>query len=227
MARTRQIPGCTAHLLTCHLRSGSESWRALRSHCANQRLLPQRESTKRSLANLPSDVEKREQFACAATSTPLAYGARNRPALLPEVRLRGITHKSGEQLALSRPRNCRVGPVDIPAGLFLLYSMRQVGNGKLWIRPVISMKISVLYVVLICVRTEGRSPRWGRSLRPIERLNDPSEWKNNEWKNIAGEPRQTGLKRELAQWMPKRSVPPVPGRNDYDFDFDSYTFRRK
>ena len=227
MARTRQIPGCTAHLLTCHLRSGSESWRALRSHCANQRLLPQRESTKRSLANLPSDVEKREQFACAATSTPLAYGARNRPALLPEVRLRGITHKSGEQLALSRPRNCRVGPVDIPAGLFLLYSMRQVGNRKLWIRPVISMKISVLYVVLICVRAEGRSPRWGRSLRPIERLNDPSEWKNNEWKNIAGEPRQTGLKRELAQWMPKRSVPPVPGRNDYDFDFDSYTFRRK
>lgn len=54
------------------------------------------------------------------------------------------------------------------------------------------------------------------------RLNDP-----NEWKNIAGEPRHTGLKRKLAQWMPKRSVPPVPGRNHYDFDFDTNTFRRK
>ena len=55
-----------------------------------------------------------------------------------------------------------------------------------------------------------------------DRLKDP-----NEWNNIAGDPRHAGLKRELAQWMPKTSVPPVPGRGDYDFDFDSYTFKRK
>ena len=75
-----------------------------------------------------------------APRTPLAYGARNRPTLLPEVRLRGITHKSGEQLALSRPRNCRVDPVDIPAGLFLLYTMCQAGSGTFPIISVISMK---------------------------------------------------------------------------------------
>ena len=62
------------------------------------------------------------------------------PLLLPEVRLRGITHESGEQLALSRPRNCRVGPVDIPAGLLLLYTMRQAGLCKWWLMPVISRK---------------------------------------------------------------------------------------
>ena len=62
------------------------------------------------------------------------------PLLLPEVRLRGITHESGEQLALSRPRNCRVGPVDIPAGLLLLYTMRQAGLGKWWLMSVISRK---------------------------------------------------------------------------------------
>ena len=62
------------------------------------------------------------------------------PLLLHEVRLRGITHESGEQLALSRPRNCRVGPVDIPAGLLLLYTMRQAGLDKWWLMSVISRK---------------------------------------------------------------------------------------
>jgi len=55
-----------------------------------------------------------------------------------------------------------------------------------------------------------------------DRINDP-----NEWKNLASDPQHTQLKRRLVQWMPKTSVAPVPGRDDYDFDFDTYTFKRK
>ena len=55
-----------------------------------------------------------------------------------------------------------------------------------------------------------------------DRVNDP-----NEWKNLAGEEKHAGLKREMAQWMPKTSVKPVPERDDYDFDFDSYTYQLK
>ena len=51
-----------------------------------------------------------------------------------------------------------------------------------------------------------------------DRVNDP-----NEWKNLAGEERHAGLKREMAQWMPKSSVKPVPERDAYDFDFDFLT----
>ncbi len=51
-------------------------------------------------------------------------------------------------------------------------------------------------------------------------VNDP-----NEFTNIAGESRHADLKRELAKWMPKSSVPPVPERNQYDFDFATYTYR--
>ena len=54
-----------------------------------------------------------------------------------------------------------------------------------------------------------------------DRVRDP-----NEWKNLAPESRHAGLKRELAEWMPKTSAPPVPGRADYDFDFESYTWTR-
>ena len=55
-----------------------------------------------------------------------------------------------------------------------------------------------------------------------DRVNDP-----NEWTNIAGDERHTQLKKRLAQWVPKRNVPPVPGRDAYDFDFETYTFKRK
>lgn len=51
-------------------------------------------------------------------------------------------------------------------------------------------------------------------------VNDP-----NEFTNIAGESRHADLKRELAKWMPKSSVPPVPERSRYDFDFATYTYR--
>jgi arylsulfatase A-like enzyme len=49
----------------------------------------------------------------------------------------------------------------------------------------------------------------------------------NEFRNIASDPQHTALKTELAQYMPKKSVPPVPERDAYDFDFATYTFKRK
>ncbi len=55
-----------------------------------------------------------------------------------------------------------------------------------------------------------------------DRVNDP-----NEWTNLAGVQEHESLKRQLAYWMPESSAPQAPGRDAYDFDFDSYTFRRK
>jgi arylsulfatase A-like enzyme len=55
-----------------------------------------------------------------------------------------------------------------------------------------------------------------------DRVHDP-----NEWKNLAADPAHTALKRDLAQWMPKTSVAPVPDRDAYDFDFETYTYKRK
>ena len=69
-------------------------WRALLSHCVNQRLLPQRGHTRRSPANVSSETEKREQFACAAASGLLALALGTVPLFCPKVRSRGITHKA-------------------------------------------------------------------------------------------------------------------------------------
>ncbi|MBL8220381.1 MAG: sulfatase-like hydrolase/transferase, partial [Bryobacterales bacterium] len=49
----------------------------------------------------------------------------------------------------------------------------------------------------------------------------------NEYRNLAGDPQHAALKKELAQYFPKTSVPPVPDRNDYDFDFQTHTWKRK
>ncbi len=49
----------------------------------------------------------------------------------------------------------------------------------------------------------------------------------NEFHNLAARPEREGVKRELARWMPARSAPPRPPRSEYDFDFATYTFRRK
>ena len=53
-------------------------------------------------------------------------------------------------------------------------------------------------------------------------LKDPDEFNN-----LAGLPQHTSLKRELAQWMPKSSMAPQPDKNQFDFDFPTYTFKRK
>ena len=49
----------------------------------------------------------------------------------------------------------------------------------------------------------------------------------NEFRNVAGDPQYSALKRELGALMPKTSAPPKPERGAYDFDFATYTFRRK
>ncbi|MDX1984404.1 MAG: sulfatase [Bryobacteraceae bacterium] len=55
-----------------------------------------------------------------------------------------------------------------------------------------------------------------------DRQTDP-----NEWKNLASLAEHAGLKRDLAKWIPKTSAPSRPGRDAYDFDFSTYTYKRK
>ncbi len=49
----------------------------------------------------------------------------------------------------------------------------------------------------------------------------------NEYRNIAADPKHAKLKLELAKWMPVNNAPSVPDRTAYDFDFATYTYRRK
>ncbi|MFN3324878.1 MAG: sulfatase [Bryobacteraceae bacterium] len=49
----------------------------------------------------------------------------------------------------------------------------------------------------------------------------------NEWRNLAGDARHESVKRRLAKYLPKTSAPMHPDRTEYDFDFDSYTYRLK
>lgn len=49
----------------------------------------------------------------------------------------------------------------------------------------------------------------------------------NEWRNVAADPKHAGVKQELAQWMPKKSAPPQPDRGFFDFDFQTYSYRRR
>lgn len=49
----------------------------------------------------------------------------------------------------------------------------------------------------------------------------------HEYRNLAAEARHTALKQKLARAFPARSAPPVPDRSHFDFDFATYTYRRK
>jgi arylsulfatase A-like enzyme len=49
----------------------------------------------------------------------------------------------------------------------------------------------------------------------------------NEFTNLAGEPRFAELKRELARHAPKSSAPMAPSRADYDFDFQTHSYRKR
>ncbi|MEZ5401075.1 MAG: sulfatase [Bryobacteraceae bacterium] len=55
-----------------------------------------------------------------------------------------------------------------------------------------------------------------------DRKKDP-----NEWRNLAGDAQYSGLKTELARWMPAKSAPPQPERSQFDFDFATYSYKRK
>lgn len=73
-----------------------------------------------------------------------------------------------------------------------------------------------------------RTERWRyiRYADGTEELYD-READPNEWRNIAGEARHDGVKRELARSLPASSAPPVPSREAFDFDYGSHTWRRK
>ncbi|HUQ95324.1 MAG TPA: sulfatase [Bryobacteraceae bacterium] len=55
-----------------------------------------------------------------------------------------------------------------------------------------------------------------------DRVADP-----NEWRNIASDARHSAVKAGLARFIPANSVPPVPERTAYDFDFATHTWKRK
>lgn len=49
----------------------------------------------------------------------------------------------------------------------------------------------------------------------------------NEWHNIASDPKHTKLKAELAQSLPATNAKPLPQRTEFDFDFATYTYKKK
>ncbi len=55
-----------------------------------------------------------------------------------------------------------------------------------------------------------------------DRVADPGEFTN-----LAGQPEHAALKRALAAYAPKTNAPMAPSRDAYDFDFETYSFRRK
>jgi arylsulfatase A-like enzyme len=73
-----------------------------------------------------------------------------------------------------------------------------------------------------------RSERWryirysDGSEELYDHSNDP-----NEWTNLAADPQYESVKREHARWIPATEVPPAPGKDAYDFDFERYEWTRK
>jgi choline-sulfatase len=65
------------------------------------------------------------------------------------------------------------------------------------------------------------------------RYNDGSEELYDEaadpedWKNLASDPKYAKIKEGLARWIPPSAAPPKPERTAFDFDFDTYTYKRK
>jgi arylsulfatase A-like enzyme len=49
----------------------------------------------------------------------------------------------------------------------------------------------------------------------------------HEYRNLAADPAHSALKQDLARWMPAKSAPQQPDREAFDFDFATYTWRRK
>lgn len=55
-----------------------------------------------------------------------------------------------------------------------------------------------------------------------DRDNDP-----HEWTNLAQNPEFRPIKQELVKWLPRSDAPPAPSKNAYNFDPDSYSWKRK
>jgi arylsulfatase A-like enzyme len=49
----------------------------------------------------------------------------------------------------------------------------------------------------------------------------------DDFHNLAADPRLASVKQRLARYIPDRSAPMAPGRDDFDFDFATHTYRRK
>jgi arylsulfatase A-like enzyme len=49
----------------------------------------------------------------------------------------------------------------------------------------------------------------------------------NEFTNLAGDERYAAVKRELRQFAPKTNAPMQPDRTQYDFDFGTYSYKRR
>lgn len=49
----------------------------------------------------------------------------------------------------------------------------------------------------------------------------------NEYNNLASDPKLASVKRDLARWMPATSEPSKPERDAFDFDYATYTWKRK
>lgn len=49
----------------------------------------------------------------------------------------------------------------------------------------------------------------------------------HEYTNLAGDAKLAPIKQEMARWLPKSSAPPKPDRDEWDFDFATYRFRKK
>ena len=61
---------------------------------------------------------------------------------------------------------------------------------------------------------------------PIEELYDRKA-DPHEYTNLAGDAKLASVKREMARWLPGASAAPKPDRDDWDFDFASYQFKRR
>ena len=49
----------------------------------------------------------------------------------------------------------------------------------------------------------------------------------NELHNQAGNAAHMAVKQRLAKFMPQTSAPPAPERTAFDFDFKTYTYKKK
>ncbi|MEE2706642.1 MAG: sulfatase [Planctomycetota bacterium] len=49
----------------------------------------------------------------------------------------------------------------------------------------------------------------------------------NEWHNLAADPKHAAVKQDLARWLPKKNTPNAPGTNAFDFDPETWRWKRK
>lgn len=148
-----------------------------------------------------------------ATHVPMVWAG-------PGVHHTGVDRSQPVELMDIFPTLAELTGLDAPSdldGVSLVPQLDQPDRPK---RPAVTTYLAGNHAV---VTEKWRYIRYNDGTEELyDRIGDP-----NEWKNLAAESQHRSLMDHLAQWMPPTSVPAVPGRNDYDFDFDSYTWTRK